>query len=128
MTDFDDSLETPKQLAARVGLKDRQIRRLIAIGQLESVQVGCRKYIPRSAWPRFLSKAEMVKPCQDETKAPSSVGSPSAVAITLPGQRGAGAASAALARQTARKLKQSSGNGSTLEDAETARVIPLKYS
>jgi hypothetical protein len=37
------------------------------------------------------------------------------------------AASAAPARQTARKLKQSSRNGSTPEGAEKARVIPLKF-
>lgn len=63
----DDSLETPKQLAARVGLSPWQIKQLIATGQLECVH-GCRKYMPRSAWPRFLDRAKTVKPWQDETR------------------------------------------------------------
>ncbi len=69
-----DSVETPKQLAARVGLSERKIRHLIATGQLEYVPIGCRIHIPRSAWPRFLNAAKRVKPWQDETRDPSSDG------------------------------------------------------
>ena len=42
----DERLETPKQLAARVGLSERQIRELIRTRQLEYVQRGCRGYAP----------------------------------------------------------------------------------
>jgi hypothetical protein len=42
----DERLETPKQLAARVGLSERQIRELIRTRQLEYVQRGCRGYVP----------------------------------------------------------------------------------
>jgi excisionase family DNA binding protein len=123
-----ERLETPKQLAARVGLSKRQVNNLIATGRLEFVEIGCRVYIPRNAWPRFLDEAKRVKPCHDEIKAHGSAGSPSAAATTSPGLNMAGAASAALALQTANKLKQSSRNGSRREGAEPDRVIPLKSS
>src|SRR5215472_15496959 len=46
---LDDRLETPKQLAARVGVSERQIRLLIQTRQLEHVIIGCRVHIPIGA-------------------------------------------------------------------------------
>jgi excisionase family DNA binding protein len=123
----DESLETPKQLAARVGLKERQVRHLIHTRRIEYVMVGSRPLIPRSAWTRFL-EASTVKPCPDATKVRSYDGSKSGSASTSSGPSAAGAASARLARQTANELKRFLGSGSTREAAEQGRVIPLKSS
>jgi hypothetical protein len=119
-------VETPKQLADRVGLRERQIKRLIDAGQLESVRIGCRDYIPKSAWPRFLEEAKRSKVCHAEIKAPGSDGSLSGPVTTSHGQKAAAAASARLARQTANKLKSSSPNGSNSEEDVTAQVIRLR--
>ena len=118
-----ERLETPKELAARVGVKERQIRHLIDTRQIEHVWIGCRVHIPAGAFTRFL-EANKVKPCQDETKDPVSVGSQNASASTSPGPSTVAAASARLARQTASKLKSSSQNGSNSEGGGTAQVIP----
>ena len=99
-----ERLETPRQLADRVGLSERQVRHLIQTRQLEYVMVGSRIHIPGGAFARFVD-ANRVTPCQDETKVPVFVGSQSASASTSPGPRTAAAASARLARQTANKLK-----------------------
>ena len=107
--DAGERLETPKQLAARVGLSERQVRHLIQTRQLEHIMIGCRVHIPAGAFTRFL-EATKVSPCQDETRAPGSAGSTSAAASTSPGPSAAAAASAALARQTANKLKSRSPN------------------
>ena len=77
----DERLETPKQFASRRGLSEGQVRRLIQRHQLEHVRIGSRVLVPTSAWPRFLA-SNTVKPCQDETKVPASVGSTSASATT----------------------------------------------
>jgi hypothetical protein len=63
----EDYLETPKQLAARTGLSERQIRHLIQTHQLEHVTIGCRVHIPCGAFTRFI-EAKKVTPCQDEIK------------------------------------------------------------
>src|SRR5689334_22144082 len=97
----DERLETPKQLAARVGISERQVRHLVQTKQLEHVLIGCRVHIPGGAFSRFL-KVKKVMPCQEETKARDSAGSTSAVAITSSGPSTAAAASAALARRTAK--------------------------
>jgi hypothetical protein len=129
LTDFEpEMLETPKQLAERVGLSPRQVRRLIDLGQLEHVRIGCRDFIPRSGWPRFLNEAVGKKPWQDEIRGRNSAGSPSAAAFTSPGPNEAGVASAARARQIAKELKDSSLTGCTPEITEMGRVIPLKSS
>ena len=122
-----DRLETPKQLAARVGLTERQVRHLITSGQIEYVEIGKRILLPVTAFANFLA-AKKVKPCHAETKDHASAGSPSAMVSTSAGPNTAAAASAALARQTAHKLKSSSRNGSSSEAAATAQVIPLKSS
>jgi hypothetical protein len=49
-----DRLETPKQLAARIGLSERQVRHLIQTRQLEHVMIGCRVHIPVGAFARFI--------------------------------------------------------------------------
>ena|SRR5215471_11496582 len=98
----EERLETPKELAARVGITARQVRHLIQTRQLEHVLIGCRIHIPAGAFARFLANS--------------------------PGLNTAAAASAALARQTANKLKSSSRNFSSSATAEQARVIPMKSS
>jgi hypothetical protein len=122
-----DRLETPKQLAARVGLTDRQIRNLIGSRQLEHIRIGGRVHITPGAWARFVEDNK-VKPCRDETKAPSFAGSTSVGAITSPGPNAAAAASARLARQTASKLKLFSRSGSPYEAVDEGRVIPVNCS
>src|SRR5262245_3186445 len=96
----DERLETPKQLAARVGISERQVRHLIQTRQLEHVKIGCRVHIPVGAFARFLD-ARKVPSCQDETRGHGFIGSANASASTSPGPNAAAAASARLARQTA---------------------------
>src|SRR5262245_33992195 len=88
-------LETPKQLAARVGISERQVRHLIQTQQLEYVRIGCRTHIPMGAFSRFL-ESKKVLPCQDETRDRASGGLPSAAASTSPGLKTVAAGSAAL--------------------------------
>ena len=117
-----ERLETPKQLATRVGLSERQVRHLIQTRQLEHVMIGCRIHIPVGAFTRFL-EARSVLPCHDETKDRDCGGSTSGAVTTSSGPSEAAAASAALARQTANKLKSSSRSSSSSATAEPARVI-----
>src|SRR5262245_21591028 len=124
---LDERLETPKQLAVRVGISVRQVRQLIQTRQLEHVFIGCRILVPVGAFTRFL-ETRKVKPCQEGIKDRDFVGSQSAMASTSPGPNTAAAASAALARQTAHKLKSALRNGSSAEDAGPAPVIPLRSS
>src|SRR5262249_1186734 len=124
---LEDRLETPKQLAAHVGLSERQVRHLIQTRQLEHVMIGCRVHIPIGAFARFLS-ARSVVPCHDEIRGRDCAVSPNASASTSCGPSEVAAASAALARQTANKLKSGSRNSSNRETVEPARVIPLRCS
>jgi excisionase family DNA binding protein len=96
MTENNERLETPKQLAKRVGISERQVRHLLQTRQIQHVKIGCRVHIPEGAFRRFLA-SKMVQPCQDETKAQSYVGSESASVSTSPGPTTAAAASAQLA-------------------------------
>jgi excisionase family DNA binding protein len=121
----DERVETPKQLAARIGLSERQIRHLVQTRQLEHVMVGSRVLIPVGAFTRFLA-AKKVTPCQDETKVPVSVGSTNDDASISPGQRGDAVASARLALQIATKLKRTSPTGSKEGDAAPVRAIPMR--
>jgi excisionase family DNA binding protein len=118
-------LETPKQLAARVGLKERQIRTLIDSGKLEFVMIGSRVHIPDGAFERFV-EANKVSPCLDGTKVQDLNGIATVQPSISAGPRTAAAASAALALQAAKKLRSSSRNGSSSEDNQPAQVIPLK--
>jgi excisionase family DNA binding protein len=127
MTDPNEGerLETPKQVAARVGISERQVRHLVETGQIEHVMIGCRVHIPFGAFKRFV-EAKKVKPWQGETRDQNSVTSQSANASTSHGQSAAAVASARLARRTANALKSSSRNFCSGEDAEEAQVIPLR--
>jgi hypothetical protein len=127
MSESGDRLETPKQLAARIGLTERQVRHLIQTRQLEHVMIGCRVHIPVGAFARFL-QAKKVTPCHDETKDRDCDGLQNGSASISPGLSEGAAASAALARQTASKLKSSSPNSCNSASGEPARVIPLKSS
>ena len=126
MTD-DDSVETPRQLAARVGISVGQVRRIIAAGQLEHLKIGSRIHIPKNAFRRFLENERATR-CQEEIKVRTSYGSPSAAVTISPGQNMAAAASAQQALRIASKLKQPSENGCKPEDDPEGRVIPLKSS
>ena len=124
---MNERVETPRQLAERVGLTERQIRQLVNTGQIEHVRIGARVLIPTGAFGSFIEKNK-VKPCQDETTVPTFVGSKSATASTSRGANTVAAASARLARHTASKLKSLSRSSCMLEGGETAQVIPLKSS
>jgi excisionase family DNA binding protein len=121
-----DRVETPKQLAERVGVSEHQIRNLIRTGELESVPIGGRIYIPADAWALFIERKRVCK-CHDEIKEPSLDTSKIAEPSMSPGPSTVAAASARLARQAAKMLKASSQNGSANTASEvTAQVIPLK--
>jgi excisionase family DNA binding protein len=120
-----DRLETPKQLAARVNISERQIRNLIRNGELEHVMIGCRVHIPADAWSQFIARKRSGN-WQDETKVPGSGISQIAEPFISHGLSTAAAASAALARQTASKLKQNSASGCSSESDKMAQVIPLR--
>ena len=62
-----DRVETPRQLAERVGIKERQIRNLIRSGELESIQIGSRVYVPADAWGLMIER-KRTRTCPDETK------------------------------------------------------------
>ena len=123
----EERLETPKQLAARVGVKERHIRHLINTLQIEHAWIGSRAHIPIGAFARFL-ETNKVKPCHDETKARACVTSKNVNASTSHGQNAVAAASAQLARATANKLKSTSQSGCKSKAAEAAQVIPLQSS
>ena len=122
---MDDCLETPKQLANRVGLTERKIRHLINTRQIEHVWIGSRVHVPHGAFGRFI-EAKKITPCQDEIKVPVSVGLESEAPSTSLGQNTVAAASAALVLQTATKLKSCSRNGLSRADAKAGRAIRLK--
>jgi hypothetical protein len=124
---MDECLETPRQLAKRVGVTERKIRHLINTHAIEHVWIGYRVHVPTGAFARFI-ETNKVNPCQGETKGPGYVGSTSVAASTSQGPSAVAAASARLVRQTANKLKSSSPNGSTSEGSGTGQLIPLRSS
>ena len=68
----DDRVETPKQLAERVGISEYHIRKLIRTDELEHVQIGGGKFIPSGAWPRYVEANKRGGASwQDETKGQS---------------------------------------------------------
>jgi excisionase family DNA binding protein len=121
----EDRLETPKQLAARVNLSERQIRNLIRKGELEFVMIGSRIHIPADAWSRCIERKRQGK-WHDEIKVQGSDTLKIAELTTSPGHSMAAAASAALARQIGNKLRQNSANGCNCEGGAMGQVIPLK--
>jgi hypothetical protein len=125
----DVRLETPKQLADRVGISEGQVRHLIATDQLEHVKIGSRVHIPVGAFGRLVEANKRGGAAwRDEIKVQGCDGLQREAPITSPGPSTAAAASARLARQTANKLKSSSQNGSNSEGGETAQVIRLQSS
>jgi excisionase family DNA binding protein len=122
-----ERVETIKQLAKRVGISERQVRDLIHTKRLGHVWIGLRPHIPDGAFARFL-EANTVTPCQDETRDRTFIGSKSEPAGTSSGRSEAAAASAALARRTAKKLKSLSQNSCSNETEEPGRVIRLSSS
>ena len=118
-------LETPKQLAARVGLKERAIRSLIDAGKLEYIMIGSRVHIPDGAFERFV-EANKVSPCLDGIKALSCIGAKPVEPITSSGLSMAAAAGTRQALQTANRLKQSSRNGFGSDANQLAQVIQIK--
>ena len=64
----DDRVETPKQVAERVGVSDYLIRQLIRTGELEHVRIGGRIFIPNGAWTRYVAaNTKGGRECQGET-------------------------------------------------------------
>ena len=125
----EECLETPKQLALRVGLRERQVRQLIATNRIEWVKIGSRVHIPNGAFARFVEANKRGGPAwRDETKVQGCDDLQRETRTTSPGPSTAAAASARLARQTASKLKSSSPNGSNSEGGETVQVIRLRSS
>lgn len=120
-------LETPKQLATRVGLSVGAIHRLMNDGKLSFVQIGTRRRIPPGTWEVYI-ETNTVGPCRDAIKDQSSNFLLSAGASTSFGQNGAAAASAALVRQTAQRLKSSSRNFSNATRKNVGHASPQKSS
>ena len=121
-----DRVETPKQLAMRLeNVSERTIRNLIKSGELESVPIGGRIYIPVDAWGRMIERKRTSR-WLDATKAPDSNGTAAAPVITSAGMRGDATSSALLAQRTAKKLKSSLRSGSNQDASQTAQVIPLE--
>jgi hypothetical protein len=123
-----ERLETPKQLAGRVGITERKVRHLIATQQLEHIMIGCRVHIPVGAFARFLEASKVKASWHGETKDQNSDGLKSVAAIISSGPNEAAAASAALARQTANRLKSRSPSSCSSGIGEPARVIRLPSS
>ena len=97
-------------MAERVHLKERTIRRLTHAGDLDSVRIGARDFIPVDAWGDLIERKRK-KAWHDEIKVQSSDSLKIVESTTSPGQSTVAAASARLARQTASKLRSSSRNG-----------------
>jgi hypothetical protein len=125
--DANEKVETPRQIARRVGLSEGKIRHLIRTGRIDHLWIGSRVFIPPGAWARFVAENKG-RPCQDETRGQGYVGSPNVSASISPGLSTAAAASAQLARKTATKLKSLSQNGSSGNDSDQGQVIQLKSS
>lgn len=126
-TEIEVRVETPKQLAERVNVSERQIRKLIRNGELDSIQIGARIYVPCDAWGHFVQRSRSRR-WHDGTKAQNYDILKIEEPITSPGQSAVAAASARLAQQIASKLKSPSANGSRADASQLAQVIPLKPS
>ena len=61
---MDEYLETPKQLAKRVGVTEQKIRHLINNREIQHVWIGARVHIPMGAFARFI-ETKKVKSCQE---------------------------------------------------------------
>ena len=92
-------LETPKQIATRVGISIGAINRLMNDRKLSFVRIGTRRVIPPGAWEDYI-EAHTVKSWRDAIKDQNSNIFKGANPSTFFGQNEAAAASAALAQQT----------------------------
>lgn len=61
------TLETPKELAARIGWPLRRVRMLINANQLRHIRIGGTIHVPEGAIEEFLD-ANMVEPRTVEVK------------------------------------------------------------
>ena len=93
-----------RQFCERYDLSRYAVNILIAQGNLAYFLVGKRKYIPEGAWEEYLER-KMLLPCQDATTDQGYGFSKNVSVTTLSGQKANAAASAALARRTATKLR-----------------------
>ena len=65
----DDRVETPKQLAEKVGISVHHIKSLIRSGDLEHLLICGRTFIPSGAWARYVeANTKGGKQCRDGTK------------------------------------------------------------
>ncbi|HMQ40249.1 MAG TPA: helix-turn-helix domain-containing protein [Paracoccus sp. (in: a-proteobacteria)] len=60
-----NNLETPKELAQRLGWPERRVRSLITAKQLRHVKIGGMYFVPQGAFDEFLN-ANMVEPDQPQ--------------------------------------------------------------
>lgn len=60
-----NNLETPKELAQRLGWPERRVRSLISTKQLRHLKIGGMYFVPEGAFDEFLS-ANMVEPEQQQ--------------------------------------------------------------
>ena len=130
MTDAIDVLPrlvSVAEAAKYLGLKEPQVRALVAAKKMAKTLIGSRYLIPREALDAFILE-NTVQPCRDEIQAPASASSKSADAFTSSGQRVDAAASAQRALRTADLLKPRSPTSCTSARATPARVIPLRSS
>jgi|SRR6516165_3208557 excisionase family DNA binding protein len=122
-----DRLETPKQVAKRVGISEGKVRHLVQGGQLDCVMIGCRIHIPVDEWSRFIA-AKRGKLCHDETKVQDCGISKSVAATTSPGQSEAAAASARPATADRNQAEIAFGEWMQHRGRRTGPSIPLRSS
>ena len=120
---MNSQLETPKQLAKRVGLTEKAVRKLLKVGKLSFVRIGTRLRIPPGTWEVYL-KINVVQPWRGEISDQNSYSSANAVSTISSGLRVDAAASAALAQQTAQRLKLSLRSSS--RDTPAVRVHEIR--
>lgn len=99
---MDERLESPKQLATRAGISERQARALIRSGKIEHVKIGERIYVPEGAYGRFLEGLKNLPPPSPSPE-PLKPWSPP----PMPSSRaGAGAAASARAQASLARLME----------------------
>ena len=120
----DERVETLKQLAARVGLSERQVRHLVDTARSNTLgSDGGFLFLRRVG---TFSRSEEGHTMSRRNQGPRLRWLDKRECYYIPGPNGAAAASAALARQTANKLKSASPNSCNTEADEPAQVIPLQ--
>ena len=106
----------------------RRVRNLTATVQLEHVMIGSRVHVPIGASERFIEANKRAGQWQGGTTDQDCDGSKIVAYPRSCGASEAGAASAALARATAKKRRSHSLNGSKSEGGAMAPVIQLRRS